>query len=491
MFAAWDETSFEDDDFMAIDLGGAASSKVATAATTSTSSRNMLASPPRAPKNPVRLTSASKMLSSVPLMSQPVHIPDMPRLPSNNNNKENAPSASSSKTFASPKNVSKVKQPPVAWIEPAKPSSYPASATISLPQKALQAPFTKKQPNSKSGGQTSLNGFLAKGDASFSEAESSFASTSSKKRSVVEPWEPEAIKPSKVPRSESSTSAGSKGKSKKTSGTGIGSLNVRQQIVLSAEQQKVLKMVVEERKNVFFTGSAGQFDELLLGRSESKADGAVVPNLILILRSIGTGKSILLREIISSLRKKYANKGSDRVAITASTGMAAANIGGTTIHSFAGIGLGQGTAEALIDFVRKNRKASGRWMRTEVLIIDEVSMVDGDLFDKLAHIAKRFRRKEGQAFGGIQLIMTGDFFQLPPVTKAGQPKFAFEAKAWKECIDVTVNLTKVFRQKDTGEQIDKLSDYSRVNQHLQSLSTCLTRCVSARLRRLPSSSLAN
>ena len=90
-------------------------------------------------------------------------------------------------------------------------------------------------------------------------------------------------------------------------------------------------------------------------------------------------------------------------------------------------------------------------MRSEVLIIDEVSMVDGDLFDKLAHIAKRFRRKEGNPFGGIQLIMTGDFFQLPPVTKNGQPKFAFEAAAWKECIDVTVNLTKVFRQKDTGE----------------------------------------
>jgi ATP-dependent DNA helicase PIF1 len=131
--------------------------------------------------------------------------------------------------------------------------------------------------------------------------------------------------------------------------------------------------------------------------------------------------------------------------------MAAANIGGTTIHSFAGIGLGQGTGEQLVDFVKKNRKAVGRWMRSEVLIIDEVSMVDGDLFDKLAHIAKRFRRKEGNPFGGIQLIMTGDFFQLPPVTKNGQPKFAFEAAAWKECIDVTVNLTKVFRQKDTGE----------------------------------------
>jgi ATP-dependent DNA helicase PIF1 len=84
-------------------------------------------------------------------------------------------------------------------------------------------------------------------------------------------------------------------------------------------------------------------------------------------------------------------------------------------------------------------------------------MLDGDLFDKLAHIARRFRKKENKPFGGIQLIMTGDFFQLPPVTKSGQPTFAFEAKSWGECIDATVNLTKVFRQRDT-EFIDMLNE---------------------------------
>lgn len=189
------------------------------------------------------------------------------------------------------------------------------------------------------------------------------------------------------------------------------------------------------------------------------------------LNQPGTGKSILLREIIASLRKTYATRGADRVAITASTGMAAANIGGTTIHSFSGIGLGQGTGEMLIDTVKKNRKAVGRWLRTEVLIVDEgailsssltswlicsllyctVSMLDGDLFDKLEHIARRFRKKPDKPFGGIQLIITGDFFQLPPVTKGTMPKFAFEAKAWKDCIQATVNLKKVFRQKDGGK----------------------------------------
>lgn len=84
----------------------------------------------------------------------------------------------------------------------------------------------------------------------------------------------------------------------------------------------------------------------------------------------GTGKSVLLREIIAALKRK--NKGrSDAVAVTASTGMAACNIGGTTIHSFSGIGLGIEAAEVLISKVRKNRVSSGKWNRTMILVIDE------------------------------------------------------------------------------------------------------------------------
>jgi ATP-dependent DNA helicase PIF1 len=76
-------------------------------------------------------------------------------------------------------------------------------------------------------------------------------------------------------------------------------------------------------------------------------------------------------------------------------------------------------------------------------------MVEGDLFDKLERIAC-ILRKSNKPFGGIQLVVTGDFFQLPPIMKAGQVKFAFEAQKWGECIHRTFNLTKVFRQKDQG-----------------------------------------
>jgi ATP-dependent DNA helicase PIF1 len=107
--------------------------------------------------------------------------------------------------------------------------------------------------------------------------------------------------------------------------------------------------------------------------------------------------------------------------ITSTAGIAACNIGGVTIHSFAGIGLGIESAEDLASKVRKNKKANSRWMRTKVLIIDEgachsclvslsivhgfllVSMVDGDLFDKLSRIGSMLRKKI-EPFGGIQVL---------------------------------------------------------------------------------------
>lgn len=163
----------------------------------------------------------------------------------------------------------------------------------------------------------------------------------------------------------------------------------------------------------------------------------------------GTGKSVLLREIIRGLQSKFSRE-PDRVAVTASTGLAACNIGGVTLHSFSGIGLGKEDATELVKKIKKNAKAKNRWQRTKVLIIDEISMVDGDLFDKLEQIA-RIIKNSGRAFGGIQLVITGDFFQLPPVPDNGRlARFAFEAATWSTSISHTIGLTQIFRQKDPG-----------------------------------------
>ncbi len=159
---------------------------------------------------------------------------------------------------------------------------------------------------------------------------------------------------------------------------------------------------------------------------------------------------MLLRELIKRLQIKYRNE-PDRVAVTASTGLAACNVGGVTLHSFAGIGLGKESAVDLVKKVKKNLKAKTRWLRTQVLIIDEVSMVDGEMFDKLELIARKIRGS-GKPFGGIQLVITGDFFQLPPVPDNGRiARFAFEASTWPTTIDCTIGLTQIFRQKDPGK----------------------------------------
>ena len=191
-------------------------------------------------------------------------------------------------------------------------------------------------------------------------------------------------------------------------------------IFLSDEQKMVLDLVIEKMESVFFTGSAG------------------------------TGKSVLMREIIKALRIKYA-KEPDRVAVTASTGLAACHVSGVTLHSFAGIGLGREPAEDLIKKIKKNAKARNRWLRAKVLVIDEISMVDGKLFDKLEKVARGLRN-DGRPFGGIQLVVTGDFFQLPPVPDGGQEAtFAFDAATWRTVLNHTIGLTHIFRQKDPSK----------------------------------------
>jgi ATP-dependent DNA helicase PIF1 len=204
-------------------------------------------------------------------------------------------------------------------------------------------------------------------------------------------------------------------------------------IVLSSEQEYVLQEAVNGT-SLFYTGSAG------------------------------TGKSVLLKSIIKALRAKHK----DNVVVTASTGLAACNIGGITLHSFAGVGLANEEVEFLFKRLKRNKKAYQRWISTKVLIIDEVSMVDGHLLNKLNTLAKKARRNN-MPFGGIQVIACGDFYQLPPVVKRNNPDgsdnlepieafFSFESDAWFEVIERTLMLKEVFRQKGDQKFIDMLNE---------------------------------
>jgi len=119
--------------------------------------------------------------------------------------------------------------------------------------------------------------------------------------------------------------------------------------------------------------------------------------------------------------------GEGSVAVTGSTGTAAICIGGCTLHAFAGVGLGKGTLESLVAKALSS-PAQQTWRDTKVLIIDEISMIDAVFFDSLDLVARRIRGTD-RPFGGIQLIVSGDFLQLPPVSHS----FCFEAQAWEAC----------------------------------------------------------
>lgn len=125
--------------------------------------------------------------------------------------------------------------------------------------------------------------------------------------------------------------------------------------------------------------------------------------------------------------------------------------------SFAGIGLGEGDPAKLAARVSYNRRSRERWMECQVLVIDEISMISGQLFDKLELVARTVRKNQ-RPFGGVQLVLSGDFLQLPPV-KATKP--TFRADTWEKCVDLRIVLTKVFRQQGDPTFIKSVAKHER------------------------------
>jgi ATP-dependent DNA helicase PIF1 len=128
--------------------------------------------------------------------------------------------------------------------------------------------------------------------------------------------------------------------------------------------------------------------------------------------------------------------------------VAALNIGGSTVHSWAGIGLADDEGMELLNKVANNKKATNRIKNSKLLIIDEISMASAPLLDKI-DIVCQFIRNCDAPFGGLQVVLVGDFMQLPPVfNKMEEEKFAFESDAWKHAKVTTVNLLEIIRQHD-------------------------------------------
>lgn len=180
----------------------------------------------------------------------------------------------------------------------------------------------------------------------------------------------------------------------------------------------------------------------------------------------GSGKTALIKKMVETSKANGKN-----IQVCALTGCAAVllNCQAKTVHSWAGIGLANGPADLVIKRIVGNKKKTHNWKKVDILIIDEVSMMSQKIFEILDGIARGVRKQNSHLpFGGIQLVFSGDFYQLPPVSSStnntslsiggggygyeyddsAASAFCFESPIWESTIDTVVQLKKIFRQTD-------------------------------------------
>ena len=157
----------------------------------------------------------------------------------------------------------------------------------------------------------------------------------------------------------------------------------------------------------------------------------------------GAGKTFTINQYINWLETAGLN-----VAVTASTGIAATHIGGLTIHSWSGVGTRDTLTKRDLDLIASTERVVKRIKKTNVLIIDEISMLDGKMLDMVDVICRTIRMST-EAFGGMQVVCVGDFFQLPPIARQGEMmRYAFESRAWENLRPLVCYLSDQFRQED-------------------------------------------
>ncbi|XP_065645362.1 ATP-dependent DNA helicase PIF1-like [Hydra vulgaris] len=203
--------------------------------------------------------------------------------------------------------------------------------------------------------------------------------------------------------------------------------------MLSLQQQKALQWL-DEGKKFFITGGAG------------------------------CGKSYIVKEIAQSIQIYKT------IHITASTGKAAHLLNGVTIHAFAGIETGVKSVAYYKRHMHPDIKIT--WLETDVLIIDEISMINAQTFDLLHIIACEIKQCYDELFGGIQVIACGDFFQLPPI----KGEFVFKSKIWQQYMTEVLVLTECFKQKEDAQFFGALNEirFGRVSE--QTIDYFITRC---------------
>lgn len=155
----------------------------------------------------------------------------------------------------------------------------------------------------------------------------------------------------------------------------------------------------------------------------------------------GAGKSWLLRKFVLQARRDR------KVAVTASTGIAGTHIGGMTLHSWAGLGVRDSYGKKEIADIAGKAWVANRVKSADILVIDEVSMLHVDTFSAADAVCRRVR-KNALPFGGMQVVLCGDFFQLPPVSRDGAADFIYGSESWTNLDLAVLYLSTQFRQTD-------------------------------------------
>lgn len=201
---------------------------------------------------------------------------------------------------------------------------------------------------------------------------------------------------------------------------------------------------------------------------------------LLILGSAGTGKS----KITKTFHKWITNNQQKTMYLTSTTGISAYNIGGITINSFMGIGTGELSVETIIRRLKYKTSIKNRIKMTDILVIDEISMMSASVFEKINHICQILKRSN-KPFGGIQIILTGDFLQLETVfntttidNKSNDNRLIVESELFKKMFTKsTIILQENFRQQTDKKYIDILMRIRKGIQNEQDIKTLQTRLI--------------
>ncbi len=166
-------------------------------------------------------------------------------------------------------------------------------------------------------------------------------------------------------------------------------------------------------------------------------------NNVFITGSAGTGKTYLLNQFIIYLKSRKIIP-----TIVAPTGIAASHLQGQTIHSFFSLGIRDSIDNYFLESLLEKKYLQTRFSKLKILIIDEISMVSPEIFSSIDTILRAFKEND-QPFGGVQVVLSGDFFQLPPISKVYKEKrFAWQSPSWKDLAFKTCYLEEKFRQDD-------------------------------------------